>query len=96
MLEVKVGFTPADIDRLKKEAAAAGVSRSELIRNRALVTNCQQGVASLSTLQYHRLVSDAVRSCGGNLPRHLVEQIVIYVLVQLTQPKAGSGVQPAP
>jgi hypothetical protein len=95
MKEVKVSFSPEDLQRLTAEATASGVSRAELIRSRALVTDCQHGVAALDTLAYHRLVTAAVRSCGGALPRHLVEQIVIYVLIQLSQPKADTSIQSA-
>lgn len=85
MPEIKVRFTAADLMRLNAEAAAAGVTRSELIRNRALsVATCEQGVAELDTLAYHRLVAGAVRHIAGHLPRHLVEQIVIYVISKLS------------
>lgn len=101
MLEIKVRFTPADLERLTAEAASTGISRAELIRRRALVTNCQQGVAALDTMAYHRLVAGAARHISGHLPRHLVEQIVIYVISRLIgrpdphQPQANACLESA-
>lgn len=98
MLEIKVRFTPTDLERITAEAASIGISRSELIRRRALVTDCQQGGAALDTMAYHRLVAGATRHIAGHLPRHLVEQIVIYVITRLTtphQPQANPGLESA-
>ena len=77
MKEVKVRFTPADLAALDHHAALAGVSRSELIRSRALVSACE---ARLTTADYHRLTSDALARTRGDLPRHLVEHLVAYVV----------------
>lgn len=77
MKEVKVRFEPNDLVALDQAAAAAGVSRSELIRSRALVSDCKGG---LTVDGYHRLVSDALASVRGDIPRRLVEQLVAFTL----------------
>jgi hypothetical protein len=77
MQEIKVRFTPADLATLDAEAAAAGTSRSALIRDRAL--------SRLSTVAYHALVADAVAHMRGDLPRLQVETLVAYVITRLDQ-----------
>jgi hypothetical protein len=81
MKEVKVRFTPADLAMLDQHAALAGISRSELIRSRALVANCDAG---LSVAGYHRLVSDALANVRGDIPRRMVEQLVAYVITWIS------------
>jgi transcriptional regulator NrdR family protein len=63
MKEVKVRFAPEDLAVLDQQAAAAGVSRAELIRNRALVANCDK---RLTTAAHHELASDALTSPHGS------------------------------
>jgi hypothetical protein len=77
MKEIKVRFSAADLAALDQQAAAAGCSRSELIRSRALVAKCDAG---LTTADYHRLVSGALTQMRGDIPRHLVEYLVAYVV----------------
>ena len=77
MKEVKVRFTAADLAALDQQALIAGISRSELIRSRALVSACE---ARLTTADYHRLTSDALARMRGDMPRHLVEHLVAYVV----------------
>lgn len=77
MKEIKVRFTPSDLVALDQQAAAAGVSRSELIRSRALVSNCDR---PLAVADYHRLISDATANVRGDIPRRLVEQLVAFVV----------------
>jgi len=89
MKEVKVRFTPADLAVLDHHAALAGISRSELIRSRALVANCDAG---LSVAGYHRLVSEALTCVRGDIPRRMVEHIVAFVITWIasTSPSSSS------
>jgi hypothetical protein len=52
--ETKIRFTAAELAALDAAAAAAGLSRSALVRDRAVSPKLV-----LSTDAYHRLVSDA-------------------------------------
>jgi hypothetical protein len=90
MREVKVRFEPADLLALDQQAAAAGVSRAELIRSRALVANCQHG---LTVAGYHRLVSDALANVRGDIPRRMVEQLVAYVITWISSTSHPSSNQ---
>jgi hypothetical protein len=93
MPEIKLRISQADLDRLNAEAALLGVPRAQLIRDRALST----AVARLSTVEYHRLVADAVTATRGDLPRLQVEYLVAYVITRLDQHsrQAVAGHQPA-
>ena len=88
MKEIKVRFEPADLMALDQQAAAAGVSRAELIRARALVSNCQH---SLTVAGYHRLVSDALANVRGDIPRRMVEQLVAYVITWISSTSQPSS-----
>jgi hypothetical protein len=88
MKEVKVRFELADLMALDQQAAAAGVSRAELIRNRALVANCYSG---LTVARYHRLVSDALANVRGDIPRRMVEQLVAYVITWISSTSQPSS-----
>jgi hypothetical protein len=90
MREVKVRFEPADLLALDQQAAAAGVSRAELIRSRALVSNCDSG---LTVAGYHRLVSDALANVRGDIPRRMVEQLVAYVITWISSTSHPSSNQ---
>ena len=81
MREVKVRFEEPDLMALDAAAAAAGVSRSELIRSRALVANCQHG---LTVAGYHRLVSDATAYLRGDMPRRMVQQLTAFVITWIS------------
>ena len=81
MQEIKVRFEAADLTALDHQAAAAGTSSSAFIRNKALSVP----VARLSTVEYHRLVADAVAATRGDLPRLQVEYLVAYVITRLDQ-----------
>jgi hypothetical protein len=72
MIEIKVRFQPADLAGLTTEAAALGVPRAQLIRDRA--------VARLTTVEYHRLVAGAAAFMRGDLSRTQVETLVAYVI----------------
>ena len=88
MKEVKVRFEPADLMALDHQAAMAGVSRAELIRSRALVSNCDSG---LTVARYHRLVSDALANVRGDIPRRMVEQLVAYVITWISSTSQPSS-----
>jgi len=90
MKEVKVRFEPADLAKLDQQAAAAGVSRSELIRSRALVANCNSG---LTVAAYHRLVSEALGCVRGDIPRRMVEQLVAFTLTWISSTSQPSSSQ---
>lgn len=77
MIEIKVRFQPDDLAALDHQAAASGISRAQLIRDRA--------VARLTTVEYHRLVADAVAAMRGDMPRLQVEYLVAYVITKLDQ-----------
>jgi hypothetical protein len=81
MPEIKLNVTDADLARLNAEAAAHGIPRAHLIRQRALSTG---GVAGLSTAAYHALVADACAFMRGDLNRRHVETLVAYVIAQTT------------
>ena len=82
MREIKIRLQPTDLERLDAEAAAAGTSRAELIRQRVLATGV---VAGLSTVDYHRLVADAAAFMHGDLSHQRVELLVAYVINRLHQ-----------
>jgi len=90
MKEVKVRFEPADLVALDQQAAAAGVSRAELIRSRALVSNCDSG---LTVAGYHRLVSDATAYLRGDIPRRMVEQLTAFVVTWISSRSQPSSNQ---
>jgi len=90
MKEVKVRFEPADLVALEQAAAAAGVSRSELIRSRALVSDCKGG---LTVAGYHRLVSDATAHLRGDIPRRMVEQLIAFVVTWISSASHPSSSQ---
>ena len=90
MREVKVRFDEPDLLALDQQAAAAGVSRAELIRSRALVSNCDSG---LTVAGYHRLVSDALANVRGDIPRRMVEQLVAYVITWISSTSHPSSNQ---
>lgn len=86
MPEIKLNVTDTDLARLNAEAAAAGVPRAHLIRERALGNaTTGTGVARLSTADYHSLVADAAAFMRGDLPRLQVETLCAYVITQLTR-----------
>lgn len=81
MPEIKFNLTDAQLAQLNQQAAAAGIPRAHLIRDRALAPAA--GVARLRTVEYHSLVADACRFMRGDLNRQHVETLVAYVLTQL-------------
>lgn len=95
MKETKVRFSLADLARLDREAAAAGTTRSDLVRQRALVTNACAALSTLSPADYHALVATAAAEVHGLVPRAQVEYLVAYVITRLDQHarQAGTGHQ---
>jgi hypothetical protein len=85
MLEIKVRYTESDLAALTAEAAAAGVPRAQLIRDRSLA----RGVARLTTAEYHALVAGATTFMRGDLRRLQVETLVAYVIARLDQTATG-------
>jgi hypothetical protein len=83
MPEIKLHVSDTDLQRLNAEAAAAGIPRAHLIRERALSAN--GGVARLTTAEYHALVAGAAAYMRGDLPRLQVETLCAYVITQLTR-----------
>ena len=93
MPEIKLHVSDADLARLNAQAAAAGIPRAHLVRDRAL----SNGLARLSTVEYHALVADAVAFMRGDLPRMQVETLTAYVIARLYKhpPQADASHQPA-
>jgi hypothetical protein len=92
MPEIKLNVTNADLARLNAEAAAHGIPRAHLIRQRALG---EGGVAGLTTAAYHALVADACAFMRGDLNRRHVETLVAYVIAHSHSSQATTGDQPA-
>lgn len=93
MIEIKVRYSQSDLGRLTAEAAALGIARGALIRDRSL----SKGVARLPVAEYHALVAGAVAFMRGDLPRIQVETLVAYVISRIDQHsrQAVAGDQPA-
>jgi hypothetical protein len=93
MQEVKVRFPAEDLAVLDRQVAVAGVSRAELVRNRAL----SPALPRLTVSDYHRLVSDATTYMRGDLRQQHVEHLIAYVITRLDQHsrQADAGHQPA-
>jgi hypothetical protein len=91
MPEIKLNVTADDLARLNTEAAAHGIPRAHLIRQRALSTG---GVAGLSTAAYHALVADACAFMRSDLNRRHVETLVAYVIAHSHPSKATADHQP--
>ena len=79
MPEIKLHVSDDDLARLNSEAAAHGIPRAHLIRQRALSAG---GVAGLTTVEYHSLVAEACAFMRGDLNRRHVETLVAYVIAK--------------
>ena len=88
MREVKVRFEESDLLVLERQAEAAGVSRAELIRSRALVSNCN---SKLTTADYQRLSSDATAYLRGDMPRRIVEHLIAFVITWIASKSQPSS-----
>lgn len=78
---VKVSFDPDQLSTLDRDAAIQGVSRAELIRTRTLTR--PTGSRTLTTADYHRLVSDAAAFTHGSLDRRQLESVVAFTVNRL-------------
>jgi hypothetical protein len=92
MPEIKINVTADDLARLNAEAAAHGIPRAHLIRQRALSRGV---VAGLTTAAYHALVADACAFMRGDLNRRHVETLVAYVIAHSHSSQAATGDQSA-
>ena len=94
MQEVKLRFDQRDLEIVDRHAAIAGVTRSALLRQRALAATSD--VARLQTVEYHQLVSDAAAFMRGDLNHRHVETLIAYVITRLDQHsrQATAGHQP--
>ncbi len=92
MPEIKINVTADDLARLNAEAAAHGMPRAHLIRQRALSGGV---VAGLTTAAYHALVADACAFMRGDLNRRHVETLVAYVIAHSHSSQAATGDQSA-
>lgn len=78
---VKVSFNQQDISELDRDATIQGISRAELIRTRTLTR--PTGSRTLTTADYHRLVSDAAAFTHGSLDRRQLESVVAFTVNRL-------------
>ncbi len=78
---IKLRIDEDDITLLDKQAQALGVTRSELIRQRAVAPS--NDVKAFSTEDYHQLQRDAYHTTLGTLSRHHVEAIVAFVFARM-------------
>ena len=79
MKEVKVAFLPADLDRINTEAAKQGISRAQLIRDRALSTQGKPGNVRFDRYSYAKAVEAAARAVPG-ISRAQLEHAVAKVI----------------
>ena len=79
MKEVKVTFLPADLDRLNLEAQKQGISRAQLIRDRALKDSGKSGNVRFDRDSYAKAVEAAARTVPG-IPRAQLEHAVARVI----------------
>jgi hypothetical protein len=91
--EVKIRMSLVDLQIIDEQAVMLGTNRSALIRDRVL----SAPVASISTADYHRLVSDACAFMRNDLNQRHVETLVAYVITRLHQhsSQAATGDQSA-
>jgi hypothetical protein len=81
--EIRLKIDADDLAILDDEAAKTGLSRSDLLRYRAVAPR------RYSPTDYSRLVSEANRV--ADIPRGQVERLVNYVFVELMGPGAGEA-----
>ena len=78
---IKLRIDEDDVTLLDEQAQALGVTRAELIRQRAIAPS--NGVKAFSTEEYHQLQRDAYHTTLGTLSRHHVESIVAFVFARM-------------
>lgn len=89
MPEVKINLTADQLAQLNREAAAAGIPRAHLIRDRALAPAAD--VARLRTIDYHSLVADAAAFMRGDLHRIHVETLTAYIISRLDRHRSQAA-----
>jgi hypothetical protein len=85
MPEVKLNLDPHQLARLNNEAAALGIHRAALIRNRALAAPAEgfkRTGAVVTPESYRSAVEAAARTVSG-VPRVHLEAIVAAVITSL-------------
>ena len=81
---IKVNFGQEDLELLTKQAQAAGISRSEWIRKRALRADEQKTSKPVITpAGYNALVSRAYCKTMGGVSRAEVEAVVGFVISEI-------------
>jgi hypothetical protein len=83
---IELLFMKQDLDELTDQAQAMGISRSELIRSRAL--NPPSVSAQFTTSDYHELVSSAVRFLHGDVNRRQIELLTAFIFNRLAAREA--------
>jgi hypothetical protein len=85
----KVSFTPEERDHLDAQAKALNLSRSELVRLRALGDPAPGSASTpppLSLRQYQNAVTAALKASNGSCSRPIVEAIAAAVLCSVYEP----------
>ena len=90
----KVSFTPEERDHLDAQAKALRLSRSELVRLRALgdpTPGVQPELPPLTLRQYQNAVTAALKASQGSCSRTTVEAIAAAVLCSIHDIPDKSG-----
>jgi hypothetical protein len=85
----KISFTPEERDHLDAQAKALNLSRSELVRLRALGDPAPGSAFTpppLSLRQYQNAVTAALKASNGSCSRPIVEAIAAAVLCSVYEP----------
>ena len=82
MKEVKVTFLPADLDRINTEAQKQGISRAQLIRDRALNNSGKPGNVRFDRDSYAKAVEAAAKTVPG-ISRAQLEHAVARVITTI-------------
>ena len=82
MKEVKVAFLPTDLDRLTLEAEQQGISRAQLIRERALNNSGKSGNVRFDRDSYAKAVEAAAQAVPG-ISRAQLEHAVARVITTI-------------
>ena len=77
MKEVKIAFYPQQLEALDREAAAQGISRSQLVRES--VTGTSASIPTFNRQSYLKAVEAAAKAVTG-LPRAQVEHMAARVI----------------
>ena len=95
-IEVKVSLTPEERDHIDAQAKALNLSRSSLMRLRALgdpAPGVQPSQPPISLRQYQAAVTAALRASNGSCSRPIVEAITAAVLCSVHE---SPNKQPSP